>query len=276
MPPALTARRHAKGFVLVAVLWMGVALLIAVSAYLATARSGALTARADVEMLRATELARSGLNAGLARLALTVTDDEAVPRDGTPQIMRFAEGEVILRIEDESGKLDINAAPAELLAPALRRVGSGADAFDAANMAQAIVQTREAGRVYGSVDALVTQFNLSTASGERIRQTFTTLNMTPRIDPGSAPADVLLSLPGVGESDVQDVLARRAAGLTPPRLGAAAVWLAPRTGPVFRMTAEAVLTSGIRARMEMVVAAKGLGFRGGRMDYDILSARVLP
>ena len=264
-------RKAGRGFVLIAVMWAGLALLIAVGAHLATTRGDAMTARAEQETARAVMLARSGLNLALAALA---AGDAAlpVPRDGTPWIIGMAEGEVVLRVEDEAGKIDVNHAPVEILRPALARLGAqaGVDAFEASNLAQAIVARREAGGAIGSLEELAAALDLDPAVAQAATGMLTTLNLTPRIDPASAPAAVLASLPGVGEGEAEDIVARRRAGGPVPRLGAAAVWLAPREGPTYRITAEATLSTGIRARLSALVAARGIGFRGGRMEYEVL------
>ena len=264
-------RRAGRGFVLIAVMWAGLALLVGVGAHLATTRGDAMTARAEQETARAVMLARSGINLALAALA---AGEEALPvaRDGAPWTVVMAEGTVTLRVEDEAGKIDVNHAPVEILRPALARMGAiaGVDAFEASNLAQAIVARREAGGAIGSLEELADALDLDPAVARAAAGMLTTLNLTPRIDPGSAPAAVLASLPGVGEGEAEDIVASRRAGGPAPRLGAAAVWLAPRKGPTYRVTADAVLSTGIRSRLSALVAARGIGFRGGRMEYEIL------
>ncbi|MCY4181097.1 MAG: hypothetical protein OXD48_12650, partial [Litoreibacter sp.] len=61
-------RRTQRGFVLITVLWTGLALLLGVSAFMSSARQEALEVRSEIAMLRATELARAGLNVALADL----------------------------------------------------------------------------------------------------------------------------------------------------------------------------------------------------------------
>ena len=50
-----------KGYILITVLWIGLGLLLAVSAFMATTRQEALRVRAEVSALRAPALARSGV-----------------------------------------------------------------------------------------------------------------------------------------------------------------------------------------------------------------------
>ncbi|MEM7491107.1 MAG: hypothetical protein AAF390_18490, partial [Pseudomonadota bacterium] len=151
MRAALTRRRRgARGYIMIAVLWLGIALLTALSAFLSTARQGSLEARAEIAAMRADVLARSGLNLALSELALTVagledgtiSPEAAWPRDGRPVEIPMAEGTVEIRIEDEAGKVDLRRAPSGLLGPALAALGasSGIDAFAAANLAQGFAE----------------------------------------------------------------------------------------------------------------------------------------
>jgi type II secretory pathway component PulK len=140
MRTALSRRRAASGYVLITVLWIGLALLLSVAAFLATSRTEALAVRAEVNATRAVELARSGLNVALADLGRIDPDQSASPRDGTEVTLTLAEGTVTYSIQDEAGKIDVLVAPPELLVPALVSIGetAGVDAFDAATIAQAL------------------------------------------------------------------------------------------------------------------------------------------
>jgi hypothetical protein len=103
----------------------------------------------------------------------------------------------------------------------------------------------------------------------------TTLNFTAQVNPVTAPRIVLAGIPGLGPSDVEDILTRRATGQGMPRLGSAAAWLSESAGPVYTIEAEARLTTGGQARLVAQVAQRGLSFRAGQMRYDILSVRIL-
>lgn len=271
----LTHRRQ-RGFVLIAVLWTGLALLLGVAAFMSTARQEALQVRIEVATARATELARTGLNVALADLGRVNADQLRAPRDGTPVTLAMAEGRVTYRIQDEAGKIDINQAPSQVLGPVLQSIGAteGVDAFDAINVAQALEAANLRGTPARSVgDALrVAGFSAATA---RIAEAYlTTFNFTAQINPRTAPVETLAAIPGLGVSGAEDIVTRRENGQTMPRLGSAAAWLVERPGPVYTIEAEAELATGGTAHLVAQVATRGLAFRGGLMRYEVLSVRA--
>ena len=99
----LRRRGRQRGFVLITVLWTGLALVLGAAAFMSTARQDALQVRIEVETARAGELARSGLNVALADLGRVADDQLTSRRDGTPVRLQMAEGVVTYRIQDESG-----------------------------------------------------------------------------------------------------------------------------------------------------------------------------
>lgn len=278
MRTPLTRRRSAKGYVLITVLWVGLALLLSVAAFLANSRTEALAVRAEVNATRAVELARSGLNVALADLGRIDPDRPISPRDGTEITLTLAEGTVTYSIQDEAGKIDVLAAPTELLTPALVSIGenAGIDGFDAATIAESLqgfLRTPEGGTA--SVYDALTAAGLPRTSALLASRYLTTLNFTAQVNPVTAPRVVLAAIPGLGPGDVEDIMLRRATGQGMPRLGSAAIWLLELASPVYTIEAEASLTTGGQARLVAQVAQRGLSFRGGMMRFDILSMRIV-
>ena len=280
MRAAMTQRRrtNAQGYILITVMWIGLGLLLAVSAFMATTRQDALSVRAEVGALRAEMLARSGLNLAMADLGRIRRDKEQTPRDGTPRTVAMAEGTVTYRIFDEAGKIDVLRAPSRIIAPALVAIGEieGLDAFDAVNIADALstlVQEDD-----GSVQPVYTALTGAGLSGRTALQAsryLTTLNFSSKVNPLTAPRAVLAALPGLGASDVEEIIARRSTGRPMPIFGGAALWLVERSGPAYTIEAEAVLGTGARSVMRAQVVQQGLSFRGGLMRYEILSVTVV-
>jgi general secretion pathway protein K len=270
--------RQSRGFILITVLWIGLGLLLAVAAFLATTRQDALTVRAEVNAARAGELARSGLNLALADLGRISADQLRTPHDGTPVAVQMAEGMVTYRIFDEAGKIDILRSPARMVAPALVQIGEaeGLDSFDAVNIADALenlVDTQDG--TVRSVYSALTSAGLSGQTALAASRYLTTLNLSSRVNPLTAPRPVLAAIPGLGPSDVEEIVARRETGRPMPIFGSAAVWLVEQSGPAFTIEAEAVLTTGGRALLRAQVVQQGLSFRGGLMRYDILTLDVV-
>ncbi|MEL7173975.1 MAG: hypothetical protein AAFN05_13550, partial [Pseudomonadota bacterium] len=141
MRRALRRRQPAeRGFVLVAVLWLGVALAIAASGFLAESRRESYRLRAEVGRAAAVEIARTGLNVALAELGRPASAAR-VPRDGTTVSIAVPGGTARIGIRDEKGKVDLNKALAPFLAGALEQLGGrGLDALDHALLADQLLK----------------------------------------------------------------------------------------------------------------------------------------
>ena len=280
MRHTLISRRRMRGFILLTVLWMALGLLLAAASYLATQRQVALSTRAEVETSRAVELARSALNVALADVGRVGDDVPRSRRDGVPVTISMAEGQATYRIWDEGGKLDINHAPAELLSSTLASLGDGQgiDAFDAVTIAQVIVNQRgaeDATGEFGSIAELLINLGFPQEASLNARRMLTTFNGDRQINLETVPASLLAAIPGVGPSDVTEVMSRRGEDLPPPQLGTASTWLRGTEGPVYTLEAEGVLTSGVRARIIATVASTGISFRRGRTRFEILGMEIL-
>jgi len=267
-----------RGYILITVLWIGLGLLLAVAAFMATSREEALAVRAEVAAVRANALARSGLNLALADLGRVVDDQVITPRDGTPTTVAMAEGSVTYRIFDEAGKIDVLRAPSRIIAPALVAIGEAEalDAFDAINIADTLTTLiREQDGSVRSVYAALTNAGLSAQTALTASRYLTTLNFSQAVNPRTAPPAVLAAIPGLGPSDAAEIIARRESGRPMPIIGGAALFLVERAGPVFTIEAEAVLATGGSAVLRAQVAQQGLSFRGGLMRYEVLSVTVV-
>lgn len=270
--------QRTRGFILITVLWIGLGLLLAVSAFMANTRQEALAVRAEVSAARATALARSGLNLALADLGRVDAEQSRSPHDGTPVTVQLGEGAITYRIFDEAGKIDVFRASPRILAPALVEVGEadGVDSFDAVNVAEALsnLVAEEDGNVR-SVYSALTSAGLSGETALAASRYVTTLNLSSKVNPRTAPRAVLAAVPGLGPSDVDEIITRRSTGRPMPLLGTASIWLSELSGPAFTIEAEAVLSTGGRAMLRAQVVQRGLSFRGGLMRYDILSVDVV-
>lgn len=132
--------RFQRGFALVAALWVLMLISILAASYSLTARTSVALARNAVGAAEAEALADAGVHRVMAGLVAT-SETPFYRIDRTPYQWAFAGGLVRFTIEDESGKIDINTAPAKLLSALLQVVGVRAKDADAA--ADAIVSYRE-------------------------------------------------------------------------------------------------------------------------------------
>ncbi|MEO0819780.1 MAG: hypothetical protein AAF074_05045 [Pseudomonadota bacterium] len=267
-----------RGFVLVAVLWLGVALAIAASGFLGTARRESYRVRAEIESAHAVEIARTALNLAMADLGRP-DGARRSPRDGTPVIVPVPGGEARFRIRDEKGKVDLNRAPVTLLAGTLQRLGAGGlDAVDYASLADRLLALAREARESGaapSLPELLARAGLSQSVASRAALVLTLHNYGPRINPETAPPEVLAAVPSMGAEDLEAILEARRLGEPLPVLGAAQGWFENNEGPVYSIHTTGRTANGVSATIMAMVLSDGRGFRSGRRRFRILEARVL-
>ena len=129
-----------RGAALILVLWLTALLAALIGAFAMTARTEYLQGRTLGSGLVAAQAARAGLEYAATRVSLPDPRLQWLA-DGRPYRWRLGDAEVEVRIVDESGKLDLNAAEAASLA-ALIRV-AGAEPQQAEARAAAIVDWRD-------------------------------------------------------------------------------------------------------------------------------------
>ncbi|WP_202839849.1 general secretion pathway protein GspK [Luteimonas saliphila] len=129
-----------RGAALILVLWLTALLAALIGAFAMTAQIEYLQTRTLGSGLVAAQAARAGLEYAATRVSDPDPLRQWLP-DGRAYPWRFADAEVEVRIVDESGKLDLNAADVAALAALMRAVGVEPDAADA--VAAAIVDWRD-------------------------------------------------------------------------------------------------------------------------------------
>ncbi|MEM9148338.1 MAG: hypothetical protein AAGC57_19405 [Pseudomonadota bacterium] len=273
--PLSRRRPRSRGFALVAVLWLGVALGIAASSFLNQTRAESYRLRGEVETSHAVELARSGLNLALAQLAIR---QSALPLDGTVIAHPLPGGVVEYRIWDEKGKADLNRSNARIVAAALESLAlPGLDALDYAGLADRLLasakRARDAAQAVTLSDVL-RRADAPAALRARAGEVLTLHSFGARINPRSAQAGLLSAIPGLGEAGVAAILDAKRTGDTLPNLGAAEGWVTRSKGPVYRLTSTGRTEGGVAARMEALIISDGRGFRTGRLRFRVLAARI--
>ncbi len=120
-------RERRKGSALLAVLWLSMALTAIAFTLSRTVRSELDRASLNVDSARAQFLARGGIERAMLRL-LRLQGEEGDPALGFRRGQRwmrlaFPEGEVVVEIVSENGKLNVNKAPPEALERVLAAAG---------------------------------------------------------------------------------------------------------------------------------------------------------
>jgi general secretion pathway protein K len=224
-------RRSAeRGIALIAVLWGTALLALLAGSFADAARTETRIAHHLVERTRAAALA----DAGVYRAILALLDPLPERRwrdDGEPYALALAGGAVEIRIQDEGGRIDLNAAPGPLLQGLLRTAGLAED--ESAALVDRLADWRDADdlrRPHGAeardyraagywdgpkngefqaVEELRQVPGVSPALYERIAAALTVHSGRPSVNTATAPAQVLLSMPGMDEVKVEALLAAR-------------------------------------------------------------------
>lgn len=277
-------RARNRGAALLMVLWLMVLLIGLLAVFALSARTEGLQAH----YLARSAVARYAAEAGLELAVLRLQSDDEARRwvaDGRPYRFSLEEEAVEVRIVDETGKVDLNAATPDLLIGLMRALGT--DELRAQAIAGAIIDFRDsddllnavggaedreyaaAGLPYGAKDAgIVTIEELQQVLGmdadlyRRMRPYLTVHSGQVRPDPTYAPAPVLEAM-GLTPEEVKRIVTLRelppGQGLpTRPDGGE----LAPRGTGTYSISSRATRRDGTQARITMTLRLGGTGASG--------------
>jgi general secretion pathway protein K len=243
--------RGESGFIIVAVLWILMALAALASAYALYTGNSAVAARVSNDRLQADALISAGLELTALRLLGKSAED---PRSAGEFQFQMGRADVAARFRSEGARIDLNAAPKDLLAGLFATLGAKPD--DAAYYADRVIGWRkkaegtpqnkevelykDAGLKYRprqspfeNVAELRFVLGIPATLVERAMPFVTLFNGSPQVDVIVAPPEVVAALPHIESGNVRAVLDRRG-GQDPksilPMLGAArtSVSLEPR------------------------------------------------
>ena len=269
-------RECQRGIALISVLWITALLAVIAASFASSARTEGQLALNMVENAKAEALADGAVHRAV--LGLLDPDAERAWRtDGTPYQLDYGEGRVTIRVYDEDAKVDLNAAPPELLVGLLGLVGLEPE--QAETLADRIVDYRDeddepepngaedadyeaAGRRYGAIDRpflteaeLLGVLGMSEALYRRLRPLVTVHSGAEGIDPSRASPDILLSIPGMTPELVEAIKAAGPDGdpfevIDDDTLFDLEIYFIPSREIMFRVQAEARTAGGgcVRAR----------------------------
>jgi general secretion pathway protein K len=136
-------RSSQAGIALVAVLWGLLLLSMLAAAFGTEARTEARLARNFLENAEARAAADAGVFWAVAELAEQPDMQRIVP-DGTPYELVFTGVQLQISVQDEAGKVDLNAAPTDLIVAAMTAAGDPGGARD---IAERIDEWRKSARL---------------------------------------------------------------------------------------------------------------------------------
>ncbi|WP_177229354.1 type II secretion system protein GspK [Dyella sp. OK004] len=286
--------RRERGIALLVVLWACTLLAVLLGGFATLARTESIQTRYLSSRVQLRYLAEAGAMRALA---------ECVSRsggrwvgDGRPYSFHIENHDIDIRIQDELGKVDINAADPRLLQRLF--MAAGQDEASATRLAANIQETRDAGAKLFREEGTKRYAAAGLEVGPRYRefdmpeQLQTVLGMTPALyrklapaitvwsrraepTPALAPPLVLASMPQMDMAKAERYVAQRALLSTrtpPPTLPngqAAGAW---RGGQVRTVVASAVDGQGTKARVivtfRLTALRDGLGYSVLRWQED--------
>ncbi len=290
MNPALFSRSQgaAGGFILIAVLWIIAALATLASIYSIYAVNTAAASHVADDRLQAEASIRAGVE--LAAFQLLAAPERTRPTHGAFEA-RVGRTKIAVRYRSERARIDLNAAPKELLAGLFVAVGVGDS--DSADYADHIVGWRKkadpngdnveasayktAGLAYPPRQApfndpleLGLVLGLPPQIVARIFSDVTVFNGAAQVDVVNADPEVLAALPSMTPDILQKVLDARAKNPEDGRglmtlLGPARAGATIEAGKAFRAGILVDLGRGRRIQAEVVFQLDG-----DEEPYDIL------
>jgi general secretion pathway protein K len=221
-----------EGFIVIAVLWMLAALAALVSFYAIYVTNSALAVSASNDTIKADPLIAAGVE--LAAYQLLGVKANERPTSGQ-FIAHVGKAMLTVAFQTEAARIDLNAAPKELLVGLL--VGLGAGAFDAGDFADRIIAWRtpastknldtdpensfyrSSGLSYTPrhapfvhVGELWLVYSIPSALIERMLPFVTVFNGRAQIDVVDAAPQVIAAMPGMTSETLQAILEARNAG----------------------------------------------------------------
>jgi general secretion pathway protein K len=288
MKRALTSRTGARGFIVVAVLWMLAALSTLALIYMTYVTNTAVVVAGSADRIQTEALVTAGIE--LSVLQLTSLAEGKRPTSGTFN-GRIGANRIFVTFRSESARIDLNAAPKRLLLGLM--MGLGARPDDAEGYANRILAWR-APTQQGEDDPENSFYRTSGAPYiprhapfpaaeelwlvrgippeivERMLPFVTVFSNLASINVRDAAPQVLAALPNMTPESLQAVLSQRGDPALDPQslIGMAGGEGATLAGSkAYRINVDAELTDGRRNAADVVI----LLLEGGDEPYRVLS-----
>ena len=240
-------RAGERGVALILVLWLLALLAVLAMGFASNARTELSIARNQLENARARAVADAGVSLAIVQMTQVAPPLRWVA-DGREHIFVYGPDQIRVSVQDEGGKIDINTAPDDLLYGLFRAIGL--DSSHATRLVDVIgdwkdpdelrrpsgaeaADYRAAGLSFAprngpflAIDELRLVLGMTPEIFGRIRPFVTVYSRSGRINPLTAPAEVIRSLPGITPEQADSYVAIRSQldvpdpSLLPPLTGA--------------------------------------------------------
>jgi general secretion pathway protein K len=287
--------RKDDGYVTLAVLLIVGLLAAVVASLIAVSRPALGLARIGGDEVAAEGLIQGGVTTAAFLLFASKRDPARV--NGSD--LRLRTGDVRLKVADEAGRIDLNAADPQLLAGLY--IAVGATSLSSQSFANRVVDWRdidsdvsvggaeaneyssgERGYVppnlpFHSVEELRYLLGLSRTDYERLAPYLTVFSGHAKVDPIAASEKVIRAIPGSRQRDFEQILKARSSGQNRADLIASlptlSEFLLEEPSGVYRVGVSVKLTDGYRDAVEAVIVAP----QEDGSDYKVVSwTRLAP
>lgn len=268
--------RTDSGAALLLVIWLIALLTAVVGAFAMAARVEYLQGRTLSDGVVADEAARAGLEYAMTRVVDLDQTRQWLP-DGRDYDWRYGDAQVTVKITDESGKIDLNAADLDLLAGLIQ--AEGVERTPARRLAAAILDWRdpdsltqaEGGAEDSDYSSAGLPYGAKDAPFETVAEAQLVLGMTPELFEKLAPHLTVYSGQGRPNEQYADAKVLQAMGvdaeralterLRPRQPGEAAALVGAGTG-TYSIDSRARLRGGRVSVLRAVVRAGNSGLPG--------------
>jgi len=226
-----------QGIALVLVLWLTILLAVIASGFAYSMRSEALAARNALSVAQARAIADGAISRAAFEMIRPRMVNETWVADGSVHYWSEGDSAVAASVVDESGKIDLNAAPDALLKSLLQTAG-GVDSDTADHLVAAIddwktvgdvkrlngaklPEYQAAGLTYGPADApfetvadLQRVLGMTPALYAAVADSLTIFSRQSGVNPAFASRSVLLAFPNASPEIVDAYIALRSQALS--------------------------------------------------------------
>lgn len=278
----------ARGVALIFVLWLLALLTLLLGSFALITRTESLQARHLFDTTRARYAAEAGINQAAWALSLPDPTLRWLP-DGRDYRLQFEEAELSIRITDESGLIDLNAADVQTFVNLF--VAAGVELAEATAIAESILDWRDgddlkmlngaedadyraAGFPYGAKDApfdLVAELQqvmgMSYELFQRVAPALTVYSGQAVPNLAYAPIEVLRAFPNIDPAMAQMLIDQRHAwmpglGLAPPTLPDGTPLVAEGGTGTYSIESRATLPNGAYTELRVTLRLGGSGISG--------------
>jgi general secretion pathway protein K len=277
--PRDQSARSDAGLALVLVLWIVLAVALQITVLSRGLRDGVRIGANEAKTAARDMLVHGAIETAVARLT-TGDPRRRWQANGQTQTLEFPDGRVTLRLHDDNGRINLNMAPASLLASAFRAAGV-TDAAMAATLADRVIDWRDAdderqprgaeaadyrraGKRYGAANLpflhasdVVRVLGVTPEVSQRLANLVTVYGRSDKINLELAADPIWYALPDIDATAAARALAAKARGelqSMEAELARAQPYLSKTRGPVYRLELSMQLDAAAVMGTEIVLA----------------------